>query len=80
MMLFVFTIPLSEVLCQGHMQNAINGLLNIECSPLAMKSKAMRGILSLRFAWLFLHGWRAVGMNLLSLLAIQEQAVDSLQT
>lgn len=62
------------------MQNTTNGLLNIECSPLATKSKALRGTLLLCSVWLFLHGLRVVAMNLLSLHDIQEQAADSLQS
>lgn len=58
------------------MQNTINCLVNIECSSLAPKNKA----LLLHFVWLFLYGLRVIAMNLLSLHAIQEQVADSLQS
>lgn len=62
------------------MQNTINCLLNIECSPLSSKGKALRGTLLLCSVWLFLHGLGVVAMNFLFLHAIQEEAVDSLQS
>lgn len=47
----MLTIPVLEVLYQGQMQNTINCLLNVECSPLTIKSKALRGTLLLYSVW-----------------------------
>lgn len=73
----MLTIPLLEVLHQGQMQNSINCLLNIECSPLTVKSKALRGTLLLYSGW---RSWaEGCSLDLLALHATQEQA-DSSQT
>lgn len=77
MMLFTATISLSGVLCHGHMQNTVRCLLNIECSPLAIRSKALRSTLHLCSVWMFLHVLRAAWMNSLSLHTIQKQEVNS---